>query len=213
MKKLLVVIGIFLGMGAIKAQGVDMFAEKEIMWLGLDFTGARLIGTTHFDQQIAARRLTTVNQLFDSWNAQIVKESSKFNIQEFYEKRFRTNDLLPVNKRNNAIDPEKVMINDTYTLSKEEVGRICSTYTHLQKERGLGLLYVVESFDFINKKANIYVVFLDIEDARPVYIRKFVGVPAGSSRNLWIGGVFTTLEQSFESYRRDLGRYKKVKRI
>lgn len=213
MKRFAILTAVVLCSFGVKAQGVDMFAENEVMWLGLDFTGAKLIGSTHFQQQITARRLTTVNQLFDSWNAQIVKEAGKFNIQEFYVKRTRTNDLLPANKRNNSIDPESVIINDTHTLSKEEVGRICSTYTHLQKESGLGLLFVVESFDFINKKANIYTVFLDIADARPVYIQKFEGIPTGSSRNLWIGGTFLALEKSFESYRRDLGLYKKVKRI
>lgn len=213
MKKIAIIALALMCSLGVKAQGVDMFAEKEIMWLGLDFTGAKLIGTTHFQQQITARRLTTVNQLFDSWNAQIVKEEGKFNIQEFYLKRIRTNDLLPVNKRNNSINPESVMINDIHTLSKEEVGRICSTYTGLQKESGLALLFVVESFDFINKKANIYTVFIDIADARPVYIKKFEGIPSGSSRNLWIGGTFIALEKSFDSYRRDLDDYKRVKKI
>ena len=202
-----------LSVGAIKAQGVDMFTEREIMWLGLDFTGAKLIGTTHFQQQIAARRLMTVNQLFDSWNTQIVREASKFNFEDFYVKRIRTNDLLPVNKRNNAIDPESIMVNDVHTLDKKTVADICSTYTNLQKQSGLGLLYVVESFDFINKTANIYVVFLDIADARPLYIKKFESVPAGSSRNLWIGAVFIALEKSFDQYRIDLKNYERYKKI
>ena len=82
----------------------------------------------------------------DSLQKKILK--GKFNFEDFYVKRIRTNDLLPVNKRNNAIDPESIMVNDVHTLDKKTVADICSTYTNLQKQSGLGLLYVVESFDF-----------------------------------------------------------------
>lgn len=208
MRKIIIVFVIFCSAN-LQAQGVDMFEEKEFLWLGIDFTGAKMIGSSYFlDPQMIK------TEMFDKWNDLMVKEAGKFNLQEFYAKRTRYNDLLPVKKRNEYVNAETLVTDEDYSLSKRDVASICSTYTNLQRDKGLGILYVVESFDKRKNIANIYVVFLDLENASPVYMKKYASAPGGAGlRNYWAGSIHRTMIVSGENYRIDMKKYRKFKKI
>ncbi|MDH5367706.1 MAG: hypothetical protein OEW67_12000 [Cyclobacteriaceae bacterium] len=209
MKRYIIIVFVIFFSVNIKAQGVDMFQEKEFIWLGIDFTGAKMIGSSYFlDPQMIK------SEMFDKWNDLMIKEINKFNLQEFYDKRTRYNDLLPVKKRNEYVNAETLVTDEDYILSKKDVASICSTYTNLQRDKGLGILYVVESFDKIKNIANIYVVFLDLENASPLYVKKYASAPGGAGlRNFWAGSIHRTMIVSGEDYRIDMKKYLKFSKI
>ncbi|MDH5365620.1 MAG: hypothetical protein OEW67_01430 [Cyclobacteriaceae bacterium] len=208
MKRFIIVFVMFYSAN-LQAQSVDMFEEKEFLWLGIDFTGAKMIGSSYFlDPQMIK------TEMFDKWNDLIIKEANKFNLKEFYVKRTQYNDILPAKKRNGYVDFETLVTDETHTLSKSDVASICSTYTNLQKNKGLGVLYVIESFDKLKNIANMYVVFLDLESALPVYMKKYETAPGGAGlRNYWAGSIHRTMIISGEDYRIDMKKYQKFMKI
>ena len=190
---------------------VDMFQEKEFVWLGIDFTGAKMVGSTHFRNAKIVKE-----ELFDKWNQITIDEWSKFNLQEFYEKKMRHNDLIPVKNRNKLVNEDELLVDmSTHSLSKKEVAAICSTYKgKTQLQEGLGVLYVVEAFNHTNERAYVYVTFMDLATGQAVYIKKYEGIPGGAGvRNFWANAIFRVMEQSMEDYRRDYRLYARHKGI
>ena len=61
-----------------------------------------------------------------------------------------------------------------------------------KKEPGtVGLTYIVESFDGIKKRSNVWVVFFDMHSQEPIISEKYMGKPGGK-------GVLNNWANSFE---------------
>src|SRR5690606_23495641 len=88
-----------------------IFSEEEIVWAGIDFSEARLIGTEGFSNPYDIQ-----GRFFNAWNNLILSESDKYNIREFYKKSKVINDLSVVNKRNKMPDPDEIVINESYSF-------------------------------------------------------------------------------------------------
>src|SRR5690606_34334997 len=82
--------------------------KKEVAWMGLDFTEAKLLTSVDFTDPAAIK-----NNLLVSWNDIIIKESSKFNVAEFFGIETLSYDLETVKERNQSIDPNNLVVDKT----------------------------------------------------------------------------------------------------
>jgi hypothetical protein len=63
-------------------------------------------------------------------------------------------------------------------------------YTKGNKKEGLGLSFIIESFDKPNARASLWVVFFDIESKKILLSKHCVGKPVGFGiRNYWAGAI------------------------
>ncbi len=119
-----------------------VFTNTGIVWCDIDFSQARLIGAEVFTDPVDIK-----DRFFASWNELVLHENDKYDIQKFYLKKQQTNDLSIVSKRNEMPDVSDLVINEDYAFQEGQLAKIINTYEPEVANEGLGVVYVIESFD------------------------------------------------------------------
>ncbi|ELR71293.1 hypothetical protein C900_02908 [Fulvivirga imtechensis AK7] len=173
-----------------------VFDAREIVWCGLDYSHARFIGSKHFE----ARELP---RLFIAWNDLMLSESDKYNFKEAYQKEIQINDLSAVTARNAKVDPQERLIDEPhYSIPTEELHNIIAEY-NLEREEGLGLVYIVEALNKNLQAASIYVVFFDIAKKEILWALKYrAGAEGFGMRNYWARPIYEIIDSSRSTYKR-----------
>lgn len=175
----------------------DAFTSNEITWYGLDFSFARMIGGG-FENPSNIK-----NSYFSSWNMLFVKEAKKYDIGKFFYKKTVLNNFDIVTERNSKVDETKlVTINttDTVNVSQSLIKDALKKYT-TSTNKGVGLVFFIESFNKYTESATISIVFFDITTKEVLAIKKLKGIPLGVGlRNYWAGAIFKVLQQCENDY-------------
>jgi hypothetical protein len=190
MKKLLFIAFVLFNAGTVSADNTmaDLFAGKtKLVFLGLDFTQAKYIGTIGFTDPAAIQ-----NQHMVSWNNLIEMEPKKFSLQKAFNLKddqyaSKVEDMVKLNKSvnvaNNITDSE-------YAITEDQVKKSVSKYS-LSENDGVGVVYVVESMNKTTEKLNAWVTFIDLKTKKVLYTEKVEGKAGGFGfRNFWAGGVY-----------------------
>ena len=196
MKKAVVIIASLIFFSKAYSQ-VDAFKATEIAWYGIDFSKARLIGSKGFTNPADIR-----SRYFDAWNRLVLKESNKFDIEKFFKKKVIDYDTTLVKKRNALVDVERLVIDSDYSFDKNEVQRILNTYG-LNAKNGVGLVFIVESFNKLEAKSFIYVTFFDLSTRKVLFTQRVQGEGRGfSMRNFWGGSILSVMERSYKNLKK-----------
>ncbi|MBS1636275.1 MAG: hypothetical protein JST26_10185 [Bacteroidetes bacterium] len=205
MKK--VILSLFVLAGSIsfaQKTAKDFFSSDDMVWYGLNFSQARMIG--QFDQAAGAGAATgsdIKNKWIPSWNGVIISEPKNFKREEAFRKTNIYNDIAATEKQNLAIDADKLMTYNPYSFSdpKETIKHVISSLSGGEKKEGIGVTFVVESFDKTNMKAVIYAVVFDIATKKVLISEKIEATPRGIGlRNFWAGAVKDAFKQIESSY-------------
>ncbi|NQT78208.1 MAG: hypothetical protein HQ565_10870 [Bacteroidetes bacterium] len=193
MKKLILIAGIFLVFSFVsKGQytTTDVFKVDNITWYGLDFSNIKLIGSEGFTDPNAIK-----NQFFNSWNNLIISEPEKYNLAEVFSKSSVENDLSIVTERNTLPDPDKLVIEENYSFGEDEVKKIISEYDITGKE-GIGLVFIMESFNKTKEQGYMWVSFFDIETKEVLLSKKMNGKVGGFGiRNYWAKSFYNVMKR------------------
>ncbi|HXD94742.1 MAG TPA: hypothetical protein VNX01_16160, partial [Bacteroidia bacterium] len=137
------------------------------------------------------------NTMF-AWNVLVVNEANKYDVAKFFRKKNVFNDLAPVMKHNKEIDETQMMSLNPYKFDNadETVASIISSYTGGEKTEGLGLAFIVESYNKPKTQAVYYLTFFDIKTKQIIYTEKFTeGPPSGFGiRNYWASTIFKVMK-------------------
>lgn len=176
---------------------VAAFAQNEVVnstkvvWCGLDFSKAKLVGSAGFTDPIEIK-----NNMLAKWNGVILQEAEKYNIKEYFNKKEVAYEISQAEKNNAKVDATKLVINDSYSFDKSEAVKIASKYRPTNKD-GVGLVFIVESFDKIKEQASVYVTFFDLKTGKVLSCEKMTGKPGGFGlRNYWLGAILDIMKQS-----------------
>ena len=187
---------IFLLSFTLSSPDARIFSEEEIVWAGIDFSEARLIGSEGFTNPHDIQ-----GRFFNAWNNLILSESDKYNIREFYKKSKVINDLSVVNKRNKMPDPDEIVINESYSFKEGKIESIVKAYDLEKRKEGIGLVYIVESFNKTGELATVNVVFFDIKTKAVLWKEQYHEKPRGFGlRNYWAGAILKVMKRSEEDY-------------
>jgi hypothetical protein len=178
------------------SQSTDVvFNTNEIVWYGLDFSKAKMIGSEGFDNPGEVK-----NRYFGSWNYLVLNEPSKFDIKKTFQKTAVTNDLSVVEKRNAAVSVTDLVINNDYSLSETEVPKIVKSYKTTQK-KGVGLVFIIESFNKFQEQGTAYVTFFDIATKKVLLVKKLSGKAFGFGvKNHWGGSINNILKAAEKDF-------------
>lgn len=198
MKKLfciLVAVFFIISIPLISQNSAKVFETDNLIFFGLDFSKAKMIGTSEFKSGEEIK-----NTYFKAWNDVLVKEKKKYNIAETFQK---TNVLYAtdyINERNQNTDPSKIVVDVSDSFSFKEVPLIIKEYNPKDFKDGIGLVIIVESFDKSKLLGTMYVVFFDIASKKVLISEKMSGEPGGFGlRNYWIRTVFNVLKKIKDS--------------
>ncbi len=184
-----------------------IFPPETFVWCGIDFSHARLIGSQGFTnpEDIQAR-------YFDQWNVLMLNEQDKYNFRTAYSKPNQISDFSVVNRRNQIPDASSLVINQDYAFEDVTVENAISDYDLADHKEGLGLVYVIESFNKTTNMAHIHVVFFDIASKNILWNAKYTTSPGGFGlRNYWAHAILEAIEMSGSDYKKAMQAYHKAK--
>lgn len=182
----------------------DIFDPKgKVTWLGLDFTGAKLIG----DRERLGST-SDVQHLITAWNDLIIKEKEKYNVALAIDKK-TVEEAVEVTKEHNAsLDVTEIFSNDVkdhFHLKPDDVAAIIADYDFKGKT-GTGLMFNVESFSKLNEEAAIWITFINMDTKEIYFTERLTQKPGGfGMRNYWGGaiyGMMKNMKKEFEMWRK-----------
>lgn len=182
----------------------DVFTSKSIVWYGLNFTEAKMVG--QFDQAMGAgpaSALDLKNKWMPNWNGLIQTEPKNFKIAEAFQKDEVFYDVTPTEKANYAINTDDLMSFNSFkfTDAQKTVAKVISKLGQGEKTEGIGVTFVVESFNKSTDEASIYVAVFDIKTKNVLILERIVGKPMGIGlRNFWAGAVKHVIKQITADY-------------
>ena len=182
---------------SLSAQAIkDVFnsSETSILYLGIDYTEARLINDPS-KPGIAVR-----DEIYPGINALVINEPKKYDLQKAFNKTMINNSLGIVGKRNKAINAENIESTESadYNRLKEEDINKLVRGIDFEKKKGIGLLFIVEGMKKVDKKgsSSIWVTFVDMGTNKVLMTERMEGVTSGgfSFRNYWAGTIYNVIE-------------------
>ncbi len=187
MKKLAVTLLLMVGaVCTLQAQNTmkDLFAgNTKLTYLGLDFTQARFVGSTGFNDPIAIRA-----NIMPVWNTLQITEYEKYSLQKSFK---LPNELYAINvddnvKRNKDINVNERIIDESYMITEDDVKKAVKDY-NVKEKSGIGLSYVVECYDKIRERAFVWVTFIDLSNNKVLHTERVEGAAGGFGvRNYWL---------------------------
>ncbi len=184
---------------ATSAQNVEKLkSADEIVWFGMDFTKAKMIGSTDagFSDPDAI-----VNQYFDAWNHLVLNEAKKYDLAGALSKTIK-NDIKTVEKRNDEVAVEGLVTYDVNKLTDEDLKAYVANYT--AEGEGVGLLFAIENFDKTAGKVRLYAVFFDVQSHEIIKTQYYEQKATGGFgfRNYWASGIYQVIKQMKKDYPR-----------
>ena len=182
----------------------DISKANEIIWFGLNFSQAKMVG--QFDQAVGAGA-ATASELKDKWvpgwNTLVISEPQNFKIKEALKKDKIYFDMKPTEKMNRDIKTDDFMGVNAFTFddAQKTVQNIVSKLSGGDKNEGIGMVFIVESFNKTSDEASVYVTLFDIKTKSVLVTEKIIGKPKGIGlRNFWAGAVKHIIKQIDDRY-------------
>ena len=181
----------------------DVFKDNEIIWYGIDFSMAKLVGPGF--NSISSIKATWI----PSWNNLILTESKKFNLNKFLHHSNIQYNLNPVTEINNKVDENKLVIlnsSESIELKDADIKKIVNQYT-FDKKSGIGVLLIVDSYNKVEETGHFFITFIDLATKQVLVSKKISGKAVGIGfRNFWAGAIFAAFkscEQLFHSWEKE----------
>ncbi len=174
----------------------EFLSDKEILWLGIDFSKAKFTKKGFDISQDSLR------QLFNEWNLLIISDQKKYDIRLSFRKPIMSYDLSALSKKNRSIRlsgilREHIHLNDL--LDEERIQHYISNIEMPQQHR-FALLFIVESFDAVSKTGSVWVTVAETATRQIVLCEKFIKLPSGfGTKNYW-GRIFYNILFDIKNY-------------
>ena len=162
-----------------------MNEECDVVWFGLDFSRAKLIGSEGFNDPVAIKE-----DYFRKWNHLLISEADKYE----WDKALLVSDLKydygMIEEVNEKVRVKSLVINKSYSIAKEEISNITYAYNITEFKEGIGVVLLVESFNKIREMGFGYIVFFDVKTKEVLYYHELVGEAKGFGFwNYWAGAI------------------------
>jgi len=186
----------------------DIFSPStEITWLGVDFSGAKLIG----DRERLGSE-SDIRHLLDAINELMIKEADKYNVAAAIQKKKVENGTQVANEHNAELDVMSMLSTegkDHIHLNPTSVEEIISTYD-FKGLTGIGLIFNVESFNKLIEEGSFWITFVNMNTKEVLFTERLVAPPSGfGMRNFWAGSVNGVIakikKKEFENWRKKHG--------
>lgn len=175
-----------------KAMSKLFDGKTKVVFLGLDFTQAKFIGQDGFKDAYKLKTYYLAN-----WNALLEEEYAKYNLplNALKARHYETNtsSLMVLNDDIKKI--EERIINGSYYIDERTVQKSIRKYKY-SYNKGIGISFVVESFNKSQEKAVIWVTFINLANNSLLYTERMEGEASGFGlRNYWAGSISDIIEQ------------------
>lgn len=173
---------------SLKAQDAKIiFSTEKIVFYGLDFSKAKFALPDAKPEEIK-------DTYFSAWNTTVFGDNGRFPKESAFRKITVYGDPTVVEKRNATASTASMNSAYDAPLSKAEIESMISEYKNGTRKEGVGVVFIVESFNKKEKKGVADVVFFDIATRKVLLAKRMNGEPRGAGINSYWMGV---IEQMF----------------
>ena len=177
-----------------------MNEECDVIWFGLDFSRAKLIGSEGFSDPVAIKE-----DYFRKWNHLMINEADKYE----WDKALLVSDLKfdygMIEEVNDKVKVKSLVINKSYSIPKEDIPNITDAYNITEFKEGIGVVLLVESFNKIREMGFGYIVFFDVKTKEVLYYHELIGEPSGFGfRNYWAGAIHKWMKYTKSRVMKDI---------
>lgn len=175
-----------------QATRADIFEIPEITWFGLDFSKIRLIGPDGFTDPKAIKEI-----YFTDMNNLIRIEPDKYDLKKAFRKESVPIDLNVVKARNELPDAEAMVVaaGTVYIFEEETIRQMVRDYKP-ENQSGIGVVFIMESFNKEEEKGHMWVTFFDIATREVLLMDRMSGAAGGFGwRNYWARTYYNVLKE------------------
>lgn len=166
------------------------YADKKFTWYGVDFRLARFVGSKGFNNPEAIQK-----NFIPKWNTIVLEEQDKYDIKSALRIKDYGYKIEWMMEMNNEVDVASVIQNDSYSITAEKVKEHIKAF-HGAEGNGIGIVFVVESFNKYDEKGYFWVTFFDESTKEVILTEKIGGAPGGLSfGNYWCGSIHDVIKQ------------------
>jgi len=175
----------------------DFFKSDDMVWFGLDFSLAKMVGPFSEIGQTGIQSGATIKtKFFRAWNMLVLQEPRHFKLKQTFRKTNIYNDIRVVEKNNQKVDPDKLMTYNDQRLKTKDIENLVAKYGQGEKKEGLGLVFVVENFSKTSAEGTLYITVFDIASKKLLIAERMTAKPSGIGlRNYWAGSIKRILTQ------------------
>lgn len=158
----------------LKAQTAkDVFNAESIVWYGLDYSHARLIGVKDEKPQ------TIKDRWLAEWNDVSYYDRATYPFESAFGKFKVAVDNKVVPARNNATTVASLFSDADSKISKETIAKTIDEYKDGIRKEGFGAVFIVEYMDKGKREVAAHVTFFDIATRKVLFTKRLTG-PAGA---------------------------------
>jgi hypothetical protein len=166
--------------------------ETKLVYLGIDFTKARLI------DDAVANEVDIRDRQFPGINDVVVNEPKRYEINAAFNRSEIEHDLSLVAKKNEKINAEEIKSTnaaDFERLKESDIITLVKGYDFGTKN-GVGVLFVMEGMSKGKKAASIWVTLVDMKSKKVLMTERVESKTAAgfSFRNYWASSIRNLLE-------------------
>ncbi len=171
---------------SIAQESHKVFSSPTVIWYGIDFTKAKMIGLTDDSPN------KIITEYFKAWNDITIET----DFAKMCQKDAAYKDPNGIIKQNLARESSTLRGTEEVELTKEEIEARVKEIPVGQKKTGLAMVFIVESFNKTAEKATVHVTFFDIATRNVLWTKKMTGKPSGgAAKAAWSAALKDILNQ------------------
>ncbi len=165
-----------------------LYNGTQVTWVGLDFSNAKFVPAVEFTEVDADPQLAILK-----WNNLLEQEPEKFNLCKALESTRCSTNTSFMRKVHEGLTSEELLGRESYSLDKAEIPGMVKDYD--TKGEGVGVVFIVSSFDKTQNMAEYWVTFFNMETKEILHTQRLAAKPSGfGMRNYWAGSVYQALK-------------------
>ncbi|MCB0477327.1 MAG: hypothetical protein KDC84_04145 [Crocinitomicaceae bacterium] len=164
--------------------GFNSLYEKDVEYLGLNFSKAKFIGTSHFTSGKILQE-----GYMNFWNDFVTNHYHKNNINNALNIDEMINHNSICGESYKKIDPYSLITDDPYKLRTDQIQE-CMDELEYNSCNKIGICFVVESFNFNAQTLTMWFTLVDMNKNQVFFQKKLItAVGKGKDRDLWANGI------------------------
>ncbi|OJW84937.1 MAG: hypothetical protein BGO69_10355 [Bacteroidetes bacterium 46-16] len=187
----------------------DIFnSGTDVTWLGLDFTQLKFIGDAAQWKDVG--EISDANmrdKYFPGWNELFVKEQKRYDVAKAINRSEVKYALSVTEKANNSIKKPNFFTDDPNAYShvtEQQIDGLVKKYD-FQGNKGIGMLFFVESMSKGKEEAAMWVTFVDMNKKTVLFTKRLTEKSGGFGfRNYWA----KTFNNALKDIDKDLKKWK-----
>lgn len=179
----------------------DVFkAETNLTWLGIDFSGVKILGHTDIEvEDFANRQFAGINEL-------VLNEPKKFDLPKAFHKATVTTDLSIVKAKNKGLDPDKIKSAndaDRTRFTNATIEKMVKGYDFGGK-KGVGVVILMESMSKTAERSSMYITFINMSNGKVIHTERIEEKVGGFGlRNYYAKSIYEMLKDIEKSKYKD----------